>query len=297
MRKKKQKAVLIVPPGGKGIRTIRIPQSVLFLVGLLLVGGFAGYFIPFNSFTVDVVETNRKNNLDEQNKRLISSIRPMRRFLENLDNEIEKLDQKKQKISRMLGIAPPGGQEDGRSKNVKSSQLNLDNLLPVVAHQYSLFSTIAQSGVKGAEGGYFDLIPVIRPVVDSTFVGMRFGKNKDPFTDFSKMHYGIDFFVARGSPVIATASGVVAKVEDSRMWGRRIVINHAYGFSTVYAHLGAVEAFAGKKVKKGDQIATAGLSGLSTGVHVHYEILRSGKAENPEEYFFPQFASAAGQAP
>jgi murein DD-endopeptidase MepM/ murein hydrolase activator NlpD len=119
------------------------------------------------------------------------------------------------------------------------------------------------------------------------FVGMRFGNTKDPFTDFTKMHFGIDFFLSRGAPIIATASGIVAKVEDGKMWGKRIFINHAYGFSTVYAHLGNVQVFAGKKVKKGDQIAIAGLSGLSTGVHVHYEIWHNGKAENPEDYFFP----------
>ncbi|HEX7510744.1 MAG TPA: M23 family metallopeptidase [Chitinivibrionales bacterium] len=291
MSKKKQKAVLIVPPGGKGIATIRIPQSMLIVFAVLLCCGFAGYFIPFNSFSVDVVETNKKNNLDEQNKRLISAIRPMRRFLENLDNEIEKLDQKKQKISRMLGIVPTGVSPVNQSKSAQASQLNLDNLLPVVSKEYALFASIAQLGAHPSEG-YFDVIPVIKPVIDSFFVGMRFGKNKDPFTDFSKMHYGMDFFVSRGSPVIATASGVVVKVEDSRMWGKRITINHAHGFSTVYAHLGAVAAFAGKKVKKGDPIASAGLSGLSTGVHIHYEIWHNGKAENPEDYFFPQFAAA-----
>jgi|GEM_PF-630856 murein DD-endopeptidase MepM/ murein hydrolase activator NlpD len=293
MIRKKRKAILIVPPNGKGVRTIRIPQGIIIFFAVLLCCGFAGYFIPFNNFTLDVVETNQKRNLDEQNKRLVSAIRPMRKFLENLDNEIDKLEQKKQKIAKILGIAGPAIQSENRSKNEKASLLSLDNLMSVVAKDYSLFSTIAASNGKPPASAYFDVIPVIKPVVDSMFTGMRFGMTKDPFTDYSKMHYGMDFFLPRGSPIIATASGIVGKVEDGRMWGRRILINHAHGFSTVYAHLGTVEVFAGKKVKKGDEIATAGLSGLSTGVHVHYEIWHNGKAENPEEYFFPLLLARA----
>ncbi len=292
MKVRKNKAILIMPPTGKGITTIRLPVGIIIFSCILLCCGFAGYFIPFNSFTMDVVEINRKHNLDDQNKRLVSAIRPMRKFLENLDKEIDKLGQKKEKISRLAGVTLSGMEGEDRPKNVRASLVSLDSLMSTAAANYSLFSNVATLNGAAPQGA-FDAIPMIKPVIDNYFVGARFGKCKDPFTNYSKMHYGIDFFMARGAPVIATASGTVTKVEDGKMWGRRISITHPHGFSTVYAHVGSIEVFVGKKVKKGEQIAAAGLSGLTTGVHVHYEIWHNGKAENPEDYFFPEAIAAA----
>jgi murein DD-endopeptidase MepM/ murein hydrolase activator NlpD len=288
MKGKKHRAILIFPPGSGRMRTIHVPKGFIVLFGILICLGFAGYFIPFNSFSLDVIEKNQKRYLDEQNIRLMQAIRPMRRFLDNLGDEIDKLERKKQKVARLLGISDAPSREDNRIKPSKSTFLSLDDLMSVVSKNYALFSTVAESNIQKPERAYFDAIPVIMPVSDKPLISTKFGKERDPFTQYNKMHYGIDLIVPRASPVIATASGVVSKVEDGRVWGRRIFINHSYGFSTVYAHLGTAEVFTGKKVKKGDRIATVGLSGLTTGMHVHYEVWHNGKPENPEEYIFPQ---------
>jgi murein DD-endopeptidase MepM/ murein hydrolase activator NlpD len=287
MKGKKHRAILIFPPGSGKMRTIHVPKSFIILFCILACIGFAGYFIPFNSFSLDVIEKNQKRNLDDQNIRMMQAIRPMRRFLDNLGDEIEKLERKKQKIARVLGIAEAEGHDANRLKTAQTSQLSLDELISVVSKNYDLFSTVSESNIQNPEKAYFDVIPVIMPVFDKSLISTRFGKERDPFTQYNKMHYGIDVIVPRGSPVIATATGIVSKIEDGRVWGRRIFINHSFGFSTVYAHLGTVEVVTGKKVKKGERIATVGLSGLTTGMHVHYEVWRNGKPENPEEYFFP----------
>ncbi len=292
MKDRKHKAILIVPPNSSGIRNIRIPRWVFIFLIVLICCGFAGYFIPFNSFTLDVVEKNQNRNLDDQNKKLFSYIRPMRKFLDNLSEKVEGLERKKLKVSAMMGIGETGHRGNVRSNNLKVSLLSLDDLTELVIKNYSLFSSVAESNEMQGGKAYFDDIPMIKPVLDSALIAARFGKEKDPFTETSKMHLGIDFIASRGAPVIATASGIVARVEDGRIWGRRIVINHSHGFASVYAHLGTVDAFAGKKVKKGEQIGTAGLSGLTTGVHVHYEVWRDGKPVNPEEYFFPALTFA-----
>jgi murein DD-endopeptidase MepM/ murein hydrolase activator NlpD len=286
MKERKRKAILIVPPNSSGIRNIRVPAWVFILLAVLICLGFSGYFIPFNSFTLDVVEKNQKRNLDEQNIKLLSYIRPMRKFLDNLGEKVEGLERKKVKVSAMMGIGEAGHRGDVQADNLKASLLSLDQLTNLVIKNDALFSSVAESNKKG-ESSYFDDIPMIKPILDSALIAARFGMEKDPFTENNKMHLGIDFIASRGAPVVATASGIVAKVEEGRIWGRRIFINHGHGFSTVYAHLGTVEAFSGKKVKKGEQIGTAGLSGLTTGVHVHYELWRNGKPINPEEYFFP----------
>jgi murein DD-endopeptidase MepM/ murein hydrolase activator NlpD len=290
MKRKKHKSILIVPPSGSGIRSIGIPTWVFIAIMILIAGGFVGYFIPFNNYTLDVVEKNQKRNLDDQNNRLLSYVRPMRKFFDNLGDKVEGLERKKLKISTMLGIGESENKRIKKSKNLKPALLSLDEITGVVVRNYSLFSGVVQANKDRGDDAYFNTIPIIKPVLDSALIAARFGKEKDPFTETGKMHYGIDFIASRGAPVVATASGVVAKVEDGRVWGHRIFVTHAHGFETVYAHLGTVETVAGRKVKKGDQIGTAGLSGLTTGVHVHYEIWHDGKPENPEDYFFPEFA-------
>jgi murein DD-endopeptidase MepM/ murein hydrolase activator NlpD len=288
MSHKKRGSILLLPPGSGKPRTIRLPRSFLLILCLLICCGFAGYFIPFNNFTLDVVEQNQKRYLDEQNKHLVQTIRPMRKFLENLNDEIEKLDRKKLKITRLLGISEIPARSAAQSKTLKPSVLSLDDLVSVVSKNYNLYSSLADSKNRQPDKDYFDVIPVVMPVLDKPLISARFGKENDPFTQYNKMHDGIDLIGPRGSPVIATAAGVVTKVEDSRIWGKRIWITHSYGFSTVYAHLGSMEVFTGKKVKKGDRIGVLGHSGLTTGTHVHYEILHNGKPENPEDFFFPK---------
>jgi murein DD-endopeptidase MepM/ murein hydrolase activator NlpD len=85
----------------------------------------------------------------------------------------------------------------------------------------------------------------------------------------------------------------VLLVEKHCRWGWRIKLNHKYGFSTVYAHLGTVHVVNGKRVKRGDVIATVGISGLTTGPHLHYEVWQKGKQVNPLDYIFPGFISDA----
>jgi murein DD-endopeptidase MepM/ murein hydrolase activator NlpD len=292
MKGRKHRGILVFPPGSGKVKTIHIPRSILIVFGCVVVVGFAGYFIPFNNLSLDVLEKNQKRNLDDQNKSLLQAIRPMRRYLENLGDEIDKLERKKQKITRVLGGEQALAREDKPAETKKSSSLSLDELVLFVSWNHDLFSRVAQSNLQNPEKAYFDGIPVILPVWDNPLVSIRFGRERDPFTQYDKMHYGIDLIAPRGAAVIATASGVVSKVEDSRVWGKRIIITHPYGFSTVYAHLGTTEVFSGKKLKKGDRIGTVGLSGLTTGMHVHYEVWRNGKPENPEAYIFPASAQA-----
>ena len=77
------------------------------------------------------------------------------------------------------------------------------------------------------------------------------------------------------------------RVEKDAVWGNRIVIAHADSISTVYAHLGTVSTASGRTVKRGEVIGTIGYSGLTTGPHVHYEILKNGVAVDPESFFYP----------
>jgi murein DD-endopeptidase MepM/ murein hydrolase activator NlpD len=140
---------------------------------------------------------------------------------------------------------------------------------------------------------FFKERPVIQPVAGSAALTATFGKQIDPFTGNSKWHHGVDFAAERKTPVVATAGGMVIAIENNRLWGLRIQIAHGHGFSTVYAHLGEIVAYKGKKVSQGEIIGTVGISGLSTGPHVHYEIWYGDKPVDPMEYFYPETALAS----
>jgi murein DD-endopeptidase MepM/ murein hydrolase activator NlpD len=109
----------------------------------------------------------------------------------------------------------------------------------------------------------------------------------DPFTSEKKMHYGLDYVAEEGTPVIATATGTVTRIENNPVWGIVIEISFGYEYRAVYAHLGSYLVSKGRTVKRGQIIGTIGMSGLSTGPHLHYEVLREGVRINPQEILFP----------
>jgi murein DD-endopeptidase MepM/ murein hydrolase activator NlpD len=95
------------------------------------------------------------------------------------------------------------------------------------------------------------------------------------------MHAGTDFAAAYGTPIHATADGVVTFVGWSSGYGRLIKVQHAFGIETRYAHLAQMRVSVGQKVSRGDQIGDMGNSGRSTGTHLHYEVRIGGNAVNP----------------
>jgi len=101
---------------------------------------------------------------------------------------------------------------------------------------------------------------------------------------WGRMHSGTDFAGAHGSPIHATADGVVTHAGRAGAYGNLVKIQHAYGYETRYAHASKIYVKVGQRVSRGDRIAAMGNTGRSTGTHLHYEIRIGGKAINPMRY-------------
>jgi len=132
-------------------------------------------------------------------------------------------------------------------------------------------------------------IPAIQPVSNKNLkrLSSYFGYRTDPIYKVKKFHEGIDFSAPIGTPVYATGDGVVKEIKHSRRgYGNRIIIDHGYGYQTVYAHLHKFKVRKGQKVVRGQVIATVGNTGKSTAPHLHYEVRKDKKAVNPIYYFF-----------
>ena len=125
-------------------------------------------------------------------------------------------------------------------------------------------------------------LPTRKPAVG--YFSSGFGVRKAPFGGREKMHEGVDLAGYPGTPVQATADGVVAFSATKAGYGQTLVINHGYGLETWYGHLKKLLVTQGQKVRRGDQIALLGNSGLSTGPHVHYEVRVHGTPVDPLSY-------------
>ncbi|MEM9732663.1 MAG: M23 family metallopeptidase [Pseudomonadota bacterium] len=115
-------------------------------------------------------------------------------------------------------------------------------------------------------------------------ISSRFGMRKDPFTGRSAMHGGIDFRARTGTPVLATASGVVSRAYRAGGYGKLIEIDHGGGITTRYAHLHRMHVKKGQRIDRGQKIGTVGSTGRSTGPHLHYEVRRKGRVLDPITY-------------
>ena len=115
-----------------------------------------------------------------------------------------------------------------------------------------------------------------------------FGHRNDPFTGAWTMHWGIDISTNTGNPIMATADGIVIKVQTDKYLGKSVTISHGNGFTTVYGHMSNFAVKAGQKVKRRDIIGYIGSTGKAAGPHVHYEVHRDGKRVDPRNYLLEE---------
>jgi murein DD-endopeptidase MepM/ murein hydrolase activator NlpD len=124
------------------------------------------------------------------------------------------------------------------------------------------------------------IVPNGRPVTGG-WISSYFGNRADPFTGRTAFHRGIDFAGHEGAKVVAVAAGVVTWARDRYGFGKMVEVNHGNGYVTRYAHNEKLLVDVGDTVKKGQPLALMGSTGRSTGPHLHFEVLKDGRAVNP----------------
>lgn len=128
-------------------------------------------------------------------------------------------------------------------------------------------------------------IPSIRPIrnLKKKIAHLSgFGFRMHPVFKTQKMHTGIDFGARKGTPIYATGNGKIVRVEYKKTgYGKNVVIDHGYGYKTLYGHMSEIKCKVGQKVKRGEVIGLVGNTGTSTSPHVHYEVVYKGEKINP----------------
>ena len=168
---------------------------------------------------------------------------------------------------------------DGISKALAVQSKSLDEILKLAKAKDKLLSAV----------------PAIQPVKNEDLKHMAsgFGYRTDPFTKARKMHEGMDFTAATGTPIYATGDGVVKNADNSLSgYGNHIEITHGFGYLTLYGHLSKYKVRSGQRVKRGDIIGYVGSTGRSEAPHLHYEVHKDGKVVNPINFYYGNISAA-----
>ncbi len=284
--------IKIIPHRGENIHSIRLPIKTvkygvtsLCLGALLFVGAFG--YATYNMYTqksnmAEIRELRQVNSLQQE------QLLTLAKKANSLQADMEKLDELESEIrqlSTMDGSSSnpgAGGTHDGQGgphiqPNIQNVSEALDNIEKSLATKKERLEALHQQlAVKQAE---MAVTPSIWPSsgdVSSPY-GLRWGG-----TDF---HPGIDIANDQGTPIVATADGVVTTAGwNSGGYGNMVDIDHGNGIMTRYGHAAQVIVTAGQRVKRGQVIAYMGSTGFSTGPHVHYEVRVNGQPVNPARY-------------
>ncbi len=168
-----------------------------------------------------------------------------------------------------------------------SVQQRLDKLKRQIVIQSKSLDTILNMAKEKEK--MMASIPSIKPVrSDKLARNMQllsgFGYRVHPIFKVPKMHAGIDFTAPKGTPIQATGAGKVIKAGRASGYGYHVVIDHGYGYQTLYGHMSRIDVKVGEKVVRGQQIGQVGSTGTSTAPHCHYEVHHKGNKVNPIHY-------------
>ena len=308
---RKKISFVILGSSGAPAKQVCASKSSIHLFGVFVVALLAavGYII-YDYYNLRVTTThlqNREVYLSSQ----LDEIQAQRRQIQEFASEINSLKTKllalnsfEKKIRIIANI-----EKTGQSANIfgvgGSIPDDLDAQIPLKEKHNSLMRDMheqidqlsqassnqqeaLESLLKSLEDqqNLLASTPAIRPVARNvkSWITSRFGYRKSPFTQRRELHKGYDIASRQGTPILATADGVVTFVGKKGLLGKAIVIDHGHGMITRYGHCSKILKKRGDKVKRWETIALMGNTGRSTGPHVHYEVHLNGIPVNPVRY-------------
>lgn len=230
--------------------------------------------------------------------------RLMQHQVQQLQEQMSELETRDNKVYRSIFEANPIPDSARAKEQAKKAEISLvtrlsddalvggmisqlNNLSARLAYQTRSYSEIDEM-IKNKEK-LLGAIPAIQPVSNSDLrrIASGFGSRIDPVYKISKFHAGLDFTAPQGTPIYATADGRVKEANyNEGGFGNHVVINHGYGYETLYGHMVRVKARVGHQVKRGEVIGWVGNTGKSTGPHCHYEVHKNNTPVDPVYFFY-----------
>lgn len=277
-------------------------------VKLLRIFGFIATAIVTAFIIVTIafryIQSPAEKILQQQNDDLRDDYAVMQKQLQQVSEQMDELENRDNNVYRSIFEATPIPdsarlKEMEKSKEIKlvqsmshddlvqSMTQQLNNLSLRVAYQFKSYDEIANM-VKNKEK-LLAAIPAIQPISnkDLTHIASGFGYRIDPVYKVTKLHAGLDFAAPVGTPIYATADGVVKSADfNAGGFGNHVVVYHGYGYETLYGHMYRIKVHQGETVKRGEVIGWVGSTGKSTGPHCHYEVHKDGTPIDPVYFFY-----------
>lgn len=233
-----------------------------------------------------------RRKLGQENEALEDRVGKLDQDLQALRGDLSRLEEQKVNALMLSGVEYMEGEKQKKSSRLLSffqgfgsrrpdAGASLERARAISAY---LDSTLALLQAKAEIVGG---LPTSLPVEAAAIPTREFGYSPDPFTGRKALHAGVDFSRQAGSPVFAAGGGIVVETQKDLLWGNCLRIDHGRGVETFYAHLQDLHVKRGQSVVRGQKVGTMGMTGVATGVHLHYELTVRNAKVDPMNYFLP----------
>lgn len=271
----------------------------IFLLTLILA---VGLFLLHGTYFESPTELLLRNEVKEMEfyydnlQKEVTKLNQQLAAMEHRDDNIYRVVLGAEPIEKSIRDAGVGGVDRYatiKEKNIDHENLlvNLSTAVDKLKRKIYIESRSQDDVVQMAEKKekLFAAIPAIQPISNKSLIALAsgFGMRIHPIYKVKKLHTGVDFAAQIGTPIYATADGVVDQLEvNFSGYGKSIILDHGFGYRTRYAHMHDFAVRQGQHVKRGELIGYVGDTGLSTAPHLHYEVFINGVVVNPIHYFF-----------
>ena len=276
--------------------------KLLRVFGFIAAAMVTAILIAFVSFRF--IGSPYEQVLRQQNNELKDELQRLNQKVKAVDQQMAVLEKRDNEVYRSIFEAQPIP-DSLRSLEMEKAQ-EIAKVEGIAENRliYSIDTTISKlkARITAQQKSYDEVLklinnkeellastPAIQPVSnkDLNRIASGFGYRVDPVYKTIKLHAGLDFAAPQGTPIYATANGTIklAGFSDGG-YGNHVVINHGYGYETIYGHMVRIKARTGQRIKRGEVIGYVGSTGKSTGPHCHYEVRKNGQKLDPVYFFY-----------
>lgn len=304
---KKHLTLMVIPHNESHVKELHLSRPILWgLLGCLSI--FIATFLFFAvGYSISQDKETQLYALKTENEEMKHQFALIQERLDNFRHQVDELTDQDRMMRAWVDLSEPGdevrqmgvggGDEADPEWQVSVSPevgqtfsetyTNLDQLKREAQFLEASFDSIVS---KLKQDDHFRRhFPSIAPVQGKWYRSSRYGLRKDPFTGRQQFHNGVDLAGRPGTPIIATADGIIEKVAYDRRLGHYVKIDHGNGLQTLYGHLRSKPKLKlGNKVKRGDKIGEMGDTGRATATHVHYTVIKNNRAVKPFDYIFEE---------
>ncbi len=283
----------LVFPGARGkVRKVRLPYSFLYLLLAFNIVGVATIVALAKSYTRMLLKVANYNRLRSEREALKKQYRTLENVVKQTNEKLGSLESLATEVVLTYGLGQAG------RPRLPQAMLNLEaengsileSSYPASLYTFNVMNRAALnprfylSNLSLSSDSHVDrsVVPSIWPVQGQITAG--FGQRLDPLSGEGAFHAGLDISAPLGARVDAAADGIVLVAHREAGYGNEIMIDHGYGIATKYCHLSKISVVVGQDVKRGQIIGSVGVTGKTTGPHLHYEVLVHETPVNPAKY-------------